>query len=305
MLAGHPTQVTRWLSTAAAHPHTFYGLLARETLGVDAGLELRDPMLHEQDGLSLVALPAGARAVALLRVDQLRRAEKELAGLNTDDTGVARAIVALANRGNMPRLSLRLGNQAIGLDRAERDAAIYPIPAWVPHDGYDVDRALIYALIRRESSFNPKARNPSGASGLMQLMPATAKSVADNRQAAQRMFEPETNITLGQNYIRQLMSDSTVGESLIMLIASYNAGPGNAAKWRRGLSEDDPLLFIESLPSRETRIFVESVLADLWIYRMRLGQSTASLAELASGGWPMYLAHDNRGLSVATVTRSP
>ena len=165
-------------------------------------------------------------------------------------------------------------------------------------------RSLLHAVIAAESGYDPRAVSPRGAMGLMQLMPATAKSVSTGAAKAHRVLDPETNITLGQSYLRRLLGDATVGDNLIMLVASYNAGPGNAAKWRRDVGGDDPLLFIESLPSRETRVFVESVLADLWIYRMRLGQSTASLAELASGRWPMYLAHDNGGLSVANVARS-
>ena len=294
MLAAQPQQVTEWLREAASHPLTFYGLLARETLGIDDSLDLRDPYLHAADGQVLIAHPASRRAIALLQIDQPRRAEAELVAVYVASSApLARAVVALANYGNMPSLSLRIGNRSIGLEPAERDAAVYPVPAWMPAGGYDVDRALVYALMRRESSFNPDARNGSGASGLMQLMPGTARAMAGKYLSSSKLFEPETNIALGQKYIRHLLADGAVKGNLIRLAAAYNAGPGNVAKWQRQSDQDDPLLFIESLPSRETRIFITNIMSDLWIYRMRLGQPNLSLAALASGRWPMYVAQDN------------
>lgn len=293
MLAGQPQQVSEWLGKAAQHPLTFYGLLARETLGIEGAIDLRDPFLHQDDALALMKQPAGRRAIALLQIEEAKRAEYELATVQIGDSAqLARAVVALANHLNMPSLSLRIGNSMVGLAQAEQDAAVYPIPPWQPQGGYDIDRALIYALMRRESSFNPNARNNSGASGLMQLMPATARAMAGQPLSNGKLLEPETNITLGQKYLQRLLTDGAVNGDLIRLMAAYNAGPGNIAKWQRQISGDDPLLFIASLPSRETRVFIESVLTDLWIYHMRLGQQSPSLATLASGGWPMYLAQD-------------
>src|SRR5690606_11007978 len=131
------------------------------------------------DARALAAEAAGARAIALLQVNQPQRAEPELAAIKIGNSpALARAIAALANYGNMPALSLRVGNRASGLAKAEHDAAIYPVPAWEPAEGYEVDRALVYAIMRRESSFNPDVRNGSGAAGLMQLMPATARALA-------------------------------------------------------------------------------------------------------------------------------
>ena len=303
MLSGQPQRVTEWLHKAAQHPLTFYGLLARETLGIAGDLDLRDPLLHLDDAQALIAQQAGARAIALLQISEPKRAEAELANVNIGESApLARAVVALANHLNMPSLSLRMGNRTIGLEQAEQDAAIYPIPAWQPLGGFDIDRALIYALMRRESSFNPDARNQSGASGLMQLMPATARAMAGRPLSSGKLLEPETNISLSQKYLHRLLTDGAVNGDLIRLAAAYNAGPGNVAKWQRQTTEDDPLLFIASLPSRETRIFIESVLADLWIYHMRLGQQNPSLTTLASGGWPMYVAQDGLARSLAEAT---
>src|SRR3546814_8024996 len=80
---------------------------------------------------------------------------------------------------------------------------------------------------------------------------------------------------------------------LFRLTTAYNGGPGNLGKWERAIQADgDPLLFIEALPSKETRLFIERVLTNLWIYRHRLGQPAPSLDQLAAGDWPRYQALD-------------
>lgn len=314
MLARQPHKVTAWLEEAARHSRTFYGLIARETLGLEPDLDLRTPPLDARDLAALMEIPAGKRAAALLQIGDAERAEQELAALGTGSAAVNRAALALAGRANMPNLALRLGNAfSSGEGSAFRDAAIYPVPGWRPPEGYDIDRALIFAVMRQESAFNIRARSPMGATGLMQLMPATASFMAEGERFRgsnrERLLEPETNISLGQRYIRHLLADPSVANNLIMLSIAYNGGPGNLAKWvRKSGNEEDPLLFIESLPSRETRIFVERVMANLWIYRMRLGQSNESLAALAGGAWPMYAALDGLGnddVRVADASREP
>lgn len=312
MMGRQPQKVTPWLEEAARHSRTFYGLIARETLGLAPDLDLRTPPLDSRDLAALVAIPGGKRAAALLQIGDAERAEQELAALGAGAPAVSRAALALAGRANMPNLALRLGN-AVAAGSGEgvyRDAAIYPVPGWRPPEGYEIDRALIFAVMRQESAFNIRARSPAGASGLMQLMPATASYMADGERfrgsARERLFEPETNISLGQRYIRYLLADSAVANNLVMLAVAYNGGPGNLAKWvRQTGNQSDPLLFIESIPARETRIFVERVLANLWIYRMRLGQPNDSLAAVAGGAWPMYAALDGLEGGDVRVAEAP
>jgi len=106
--------------------------------------------------------------------------------------------------------------------------------------------------------------------------------------------DPELNLTLAQKYVEHLLADPIVGGDLLLLVAAYNAGPGNVAKWRRDQEAygDDPLLFIESIPWRETRLFVERVLTNLWIYRQRMGQETPSLEAVVAGARPVYASQD-------------
>ena len=94
-----------------------------------------------------------------------------------------------------------------------------------------MDRALLFALMRQESRFDPTARSGAGARGLMQLMPSTASYVAGKLTTdigrKPDLYEPETNMTLGQHYVRYLMDQKGIENDLILTIAAYNAGPGN------------------------------------------------------------------------------
>ncbi|MCM0019097.1 MAG: lytic transglycosylase domain-containing protein, partial [Tagaea sp.] len=285
-----------WLAQAAEAPRTFYGLLAARALGIDPGLNWNPPPLTAADIERLKRHPAAARAFALLQVDQDRRAEAEMRRvLGQGGAQHAHAALAVAMRANMPGLAMRLAREINDLDGRRFDGANYPIPHWRPDGGFDVDPALVFAFMRVESAFNPRAISPAGARGLMQLMPATAGTMngASLRGQLDRLFEPSFNITLGQRYIRALLEDPLVSGELTRLAAAYNGGPGNLSKWKRlqdqrGETREDALLFIESLPAAETRQFITRLLYSYWMYSERLGQSTTSLDQLAQGEWPIY-----------------
>ena len=102
----------------------------------------------------------------------------------------------------------------------------------------------------------------------------------------------------------ELLKNSTVDNNLFKLAVAYNAGPGKLARFQQADAGDvdDPLLFIESFPVAETRIFVERVLTNYWIYRLKFGQTTSSLDDVVQGDWPVYLAQDDSfGRRVAAV----
>jgi soluble lytic murein transglycosylase-like protein len=203
------------------------------------------------------------------------------------------ALLAVAQAANLPSLSLRLGMQFERRSGQNLDTALYPLPTWQPQNGFSINPALLFALMRQESAFDPTAKSPAGAAGLMQLMPATAAAmdeVGDLLGSTKRaLLDPETNLTLAQRYVRELLAMRQIKGNLLQLLVAYNAGPGNMMKWRRlAGDEQDPLLFVESIPARETRHYVERVLTYYWIYQVRLGQPTASLDALASGTWPTY-----------------
>jgi len=276
----------------------------------DAAFNWAPPPLAGDALRELAAAPGGRRAVMLLQVGEERRAEVELKALfGRTSPDLARAMLALADRAQMPSLAMRLGSLLVHSGSDLFDSTAYPAPPLTAKDGGVLDRELILALIRQESAFNPKAKSHAGARGLMQLMPRTAGFVAKDRRlgGAQRnqLFDPELNLKLGQKYIDILLGDVRIKGDLFRLLTAWNGGPGNLNKWSRKVKHnDDPLLFIESIPSRETRIFVERVLTNYWIYRIRFNQPLASMDAVARGKWPHYTSERELAVEVAEDGRN-
>jgi len=295
MAAHQPATVVPLLEQAAAYPRTFYGLLATRLLGHDLPFKWTAPAFKGNTLQQLMANPRGRRAIALMQIGDNDLAESELRDLvQGADRPLIEGIHALVARGNMASLAVKL-DTLLYPDGGGYDGAAYPIPDYIPVDGFSVDRALVYALIRQESRFNPNAKSWAGARGLMQLMPGTARFVARSTgmrlKARNKLYTPETNLELGQRYIEMLLGERDVANDLFKLAVAWNGGPGNLRKWNRNTKHlDDPIFFIESIPSFETRTFVERVLTNFWIYRDRLGQGTPSLDAVARGEWPIYEA---------------
>lgn len=310
-LANHePERVNRWLERAARYPRTFYGLLAARALGQTPRYNWALPELDKRRALTLSALPAWRRALALLQIGERRRAEMELDKLRRDaNETLTRAIFAVASRADMPELLFRMGRSLRDDEGRPYDGAIYPLPPWQPTGGFAVDRALIFAIMRQESQFQVAARSRAGARGLMQMTPAAARFVGGGAGGADdpvpgvlaRLMQPDVNLDLAQRYLAYLLESDDVDGNLFMLAAAYNGGIGNVRRWQRSLQGfDDPLLFIETIPFRETRAYVEKVLANVWMYRLRLGQPAPSLDALAAGDWPIYRPLDPQpGVTIA------
>jgi len=292
LVSRRPEVVNHWLEIAATYPRTFYGMLARQTLGYETLFSWESPPFTEADADLLMRAPGARRALALVQVGQTDMAEEELRKAYPRATKALRqSMMVMAHAGDMPSLAVRLGGMTPGL---LNDAAAYPLPDWSPKGGWQVDKALVYAFVRQESSFNPNAKSGAGAAGLMQLMPATAMAIG-GRNARDSLHVPEANLALGQKYLSKLMSEEPVNGNLLLLAAAYNAGPGKLGQWLSAIKHnDDPLLFIEALPSRETRTFVERVMTNFWIYRSRMGQSSPSLDSVATGAWPLYEGMDQK-----------
>ena len=301
-----PGEMSGWLRDASEHSRTFYGLLARAALGLDTSVAFKRPALSRETLASLMEEPRVLRAAALLQVGRRDLAEAELMMLEGwRDRETARGLLALTERAQIPGLSFRLASHLDDTPTQASDpavtAALFPIPPWEPQSGWQVDRALLYALMRQESAFDPDAESRYGARGLMQVMPATASYISGDSSlkdgSSVKLFDPAFNLDLAQRYLLHLMEETQTGNDLFRLAAAYNGGPGNLRKWQQQLQEtgaslDDPLLFIESLPSLETRTFIERVLTNFWIYRARLGQPTPSLEALAAGVRPIYVKLD-------------
>jgi peptidoglycan lytic transglycosylase len=297
LLAGNPQKFAPFLRRAALHGRTFHGLIAQKALGMQIVADWNVPPIDRKHGDILKNDRVGKRALALLQLGAQTAAERELFAASLDaDPQYVEAVLSLANKAVLPGLSVRVGNAA--WDQRHKiagfDGAMYPLPPWQPAAGFTLDKALVYGFMRQESAFNPKARSYVGAMGLMQLMPATARIVA-TRYAPEAQggnpYDPSVNMSLGQAYIGSLLGE--VDNNLVRTVAGYNGGPGNVMRWDNTLNASaDPLLYVASIPLNETRDFVQRVLANYWMYQVRLGQPTPSLDQIAAHEWPRYSPQD-------------
>ncbi|MEZ5916088.1 MAG: lytic transglycosylase domain-containing protein [Parvularculaceae bacterium] len=292
---GHAGDVASNLEIAADFPFTFYGQLALAQLGKEHDYNWTAPAVEPAAVEKLFAdLPQTRRAVALDEVGKDIEADIELRWVNgRASTDNAITLLALATALNLPAAQIDI---AMAREGRVFEPGLYPVPDYIPSDGFTADRALLYALMRQESKFKVEATSRVGAKGLMQLMPRTASYVAKDRslrrgKGSDRLYDPAFNMSLGQSYVNHLIERTTDGDLFEMAVA-YNGGPGNLRRWKRDLSLEDPLLFIESIPNPESRDFVERVLTNFWVYRARLGQTAPSREEVAAGRLPLYEALD-------------
>ena len=282
LVTRRPQAYVRWMSRAADIPYTFYGMLARRALGLHINIDWSLPALGRAELARLDSYPGAGRALALIQIGDRVRAEEELRRVYPRlPVELAPLALTIAERGGMPGLAMRTASRLLQTTGQRYDAGLYPLPPWAPSGGFTVNRALLFALARIESGFNPNARNRSGASGLMQLMPGTARVMG---KGADSVFDPSANLTLGQRYVDLLLKHDRVKGNLLSLVAAYNVGPGKVTP----TPSEDPLLLIESLPSAETRQLVQRVLTNFWIYQLRLGQPIDSLDQVAQGDMPVY-----------------
>lgn len=308
---GSRRQARDYLEQAASVPRSFYGLLATQLLGRDPSTNMAKNEAHPKWNARYKALlaesPAGWRALALVQIGENEKAEAELRRLNpSGNSSQQHAMLALADYVPMPALALQLASLT-----SERgfDPMSYPLLPWQPSNGFSVDRALLFALARHESMLDPTAVSVRGARGLMQIMPATADGLLakDAKLSAMAdsgmLHDPAFNMALGQKYVQHLAGLPEIGNNLIMILAAYNGGPSKAVNWLRGKEAMDPLLFMESIPVRETRNYVARVLPHYWAYRVRLGRSTTALKELAEGKWPQAPLTDTKSVRMADASK--
>jgi hypothetical protein len=293
-----PAQYVPWMQEAASAPMSFYGQVARRALGLDPGLARPREVAEAPAAALVAALPGGWRALALIQVGQRERAEAELRLLHpraARNPELMRALHQVASHAGMQHLAGQLAQ------RLPDAGAVPPIPPMpllamprlAPGGGFRIDPALLYALTRQESNFEPAAISRAGARGLMQVMPETASFLTGDPtlagEAIERLHDPAFSLELGQRYLLVLARQEGVGGDLIRMLAAYNAGPLSVLRWQPATAHrDDPFLYVESIPIDETRDFVQRVLAWSWIYAARLSLPAPSLDALAAGAFPRF-----------------
>jgi soluble lytic murein transglycosylase-like protein len=168
---------------------------------------------------------------------------------------------------------------------ARFDMGHFPTPQLFPKGGFTIDKALVYALVRQESRFNANSVSGSGAYGLMQLTAETAARLAGDeglRRHPLDLRDPALNLRLGQDYVAKLLT--LAKGDVLRAVASYNGGPGVIRSMIAKMGDNaDSLMMIESMPSGQTRDYVQRVMAGYWIYRQIFGQDSHTLDAAASG----------------------
>ena len=234
------------------------------------------------------------RVIALVQIGEYGLAQQELKMVYDNiPYDMDESLLALSMQLQLPNTSLTLAHNL-----KERNkiflSGLYPnSKVWAPRGGYRIDKALINAVVKQESAFNPNIISRAGARGLMQIMPATAKYIRKNQKkyaySKHSLLKPSVSLSLGQTYVSYL--DTKLEGNLVQMIAAYNAGPGNVRKWLEAdMGNGDPLLFIESIPFKETRKYVKRVMGNLWMYRERFNQPAPGLVAMANNLWPIKVA---------------
>ncbi len=279
---------------AAAHFHVYYGQLAALALGDRAApVRFREPARPTENDMERFAARGVVRALPIARqagFDSFLSLFIYEMARDFESPGEMTLAAELALRMAPPNVVVRFGK--VALNRGfPVEAYAYPtdIPEFEMLAGAEpVERALMLALARQESEFNPEAVSSAGARGLMQLMPATARMMArlnNMRYRLASLNDPEYNAKLGSAYMRRLLD--RFDDSYIMMLAGYNAGPGRVNQWIALFGDPrkpgvDPVDWVERIPFTQTRVYVHKIMESLQVYRAVLAQGEAGDVTLAT-----------------------
>ncbi len=257
-----------------AGEHHFYGKLATEEMGEVLAVPGRTEMPTKADLEEAARTPGLARALALFRLEMRTEGVREwnwtLRGMSD------RQLLAAAE---LARRS-ELWDRAINTAERTQTAHDFTLRFLAPYreafasgaKTQGIEEHWVLGLVRQESRFIVGARSSAGASGLMQLMPATAKWMAKKNgmtdYSPARVTDPDVNIALGTGYLRYVLDE--LDGSPVLAAAAYNAGPGRARRWKA----DRPLegaVYAESIPFNETRDYVKKVMSNTMYYAALYG----------------------------------
>lgn len=260
------------LLALVAQRRSYYGFMAAAKLGLKPSLAHKPVPISAEEYQAFRKSDSIARMYEWQAIGRPNAAKRELNflqkhGSETQKFGAAkyaydkgwydRAIFALADAGYWDDVDMRFPmvfNQEI----QKHSKAAKVDPAWA------------MAITRRESTFIPTAKSPVGAHGLMQIMPQTAKHITGRRVPVETLYNPNTNIDMGTDYLNYLMRQNN--NNLVFATASYNAGFSRVKTW---LPKDRQMpmdIWIETIPFKETREYVKAVLAYYQIYNIRMNQ---------------------------------
>jgi soluble lytic murein transglycosylase len=272
-IMGSETQVTTPFYRLAADHRDYYGFMASQQLGVSASMNHAPTTVDASVVQKTRIQPNVKRALALLDLGRISSARREwqFAYENLDQPG-RQALALLAGR-------LEWSDRSIMTLAKLRDWHDLQLRFPLAHEPLfdqaakrsNIEKTWIYGIARQESAFMHDARSPVGATGLMQLMPATAKGVSKRlrlKYSKHKLVDPNYNVRLGSHYLKTLLK--RYKGNRVLATAAYNAGPTNVGRWLKRF--EGPLdIWIENIPFNETKEYVQRVMAYSTIYSYRLG----------------------------------
>jgi len=258
-----------WRSIAGQF--NFYGKLAAEELGQPIVIPPRALAPSAEELAPMATNPGFARALKFydlgMKIEGHREWNWQLRGMN--DRQLLAAAEFARSRGVLDRMINTSDRTKTEFDFVQRFPSPHRAELSRRAQENGVDENWVYGLIRQESRFIQDARSSVGASGLMQLMPATAKWVARKLQVQDfspgRVNELEMNLLLGTGYLRMVLD--SLDSQPVLATAAYNAGPGRARTWRASLNRPvEGAIFAETIPFNETRDYVKKVMSNAVYY---------------------------------------
>ena len=290
---GDEERAARHFAAAAMHPTTYYGQLALDRIARAEMTPARKP-IHADAARRLVQEREPLRALRLLAQagfeDRVPRLLMALAEATDDETTLV-GLAELAHRAGDPGVVVQIGKQGTYAGAPTETYAFTQlgIPEF-PSVGPAAEPALVHAIARQESLFNTSAVSPAGALGLLQLMPATARETAETyglSYSRDRLTaDPAYNAALGSAHLGELIAE--FGDAYALVFAAYNAGRSRVYQWLQRFGdprtgEVDAIDWVEMIPFRETRNYVQRVMEGLQVYRAGI-----------EGGGPLLIARDLR-----------
>ncbi len=255
-----------------ANKRHYYGFLAASYLDTPVSLQDNPLTISTKEKSAVLLNPAAKRAFEFYYLGRYIEARREwrywltqlsfreklvAAKLANENGWFDRAIFTLAEVGYLDDVELRFPK---AFDKKINQHA----------QSQEISPAWAFAIARRESSFMTDAHSSVGAKGLMQLMPNTAKQLKRGSLSRKYLYNAENNIKLGTQYLRKLL-DKNMGNQ-VLATASYNAGPYRVKRWLKNSKAMPADIWIETIPFKETRNYVKSVLAYQEIYQHKPGQ---------------------------------
>lgn len=269
------------LYAQVANSRSYEGFLAADRIQAPYSLDNKPLQFSASEIGRFAAKPAVQRAHELLKLDRMLDARREwYAAVKELDERQLQLAAALAHQWGWHDRAILTVSQAGYWDDLELR---FPLPYLQTvkdtSKAAGVDDAWTYAVIRRESAFNSDARSHRGAMGLMQLLPSTAKHVAQaiNRKltAVADLYDADVNIKYGTAYLRMILE--RFGEHPVLATAAYNAGPYRVQTWLPKHEAVPADIWIETVPFNETREYLRNVLAYTAIYERRMGRDATPL----------------------------